>query len=119
MLAAAERRSEALVSKDLEALSLLLHPNFVYVDASGQVLDREQYFDLYVRPEEVQWASQVIDAPVLADGGTVAVLTCLVHDVAHFGNQNLDETFRSTFTWIQTDRGWQCLAGHTSRLQQL
>ena len=97
-------------------LQELLHPDFVYVNASGLVLDRDQYLDRYVRPDEVQWTSQTIEAPRIVDVGSVAVLTCLVHDVARFRDDHMDETFRSTLTWIRTDDGWQCLAGHTSRL---
>ena len=116
VLAAARRRSAALVDKDIDALLELLHPDFVYVNASGQVLDRDQYLDLYVRPAEVQWTSQTLESPHVVQVGSVAVLTCLVHDVARYRDDHLDETFRSTLTWIRTDDGWQCLAGHTSRL---
>ena len=34
------RRSAALVNKDIAALTALLHPQFLYVNSSGQVLDR-------------------------------------------------------------------------------
>jgi ketosteroid isomerase-like protein len=115
VLAAAQRRSEALVHKDVEALLALLHPDFVYVNASGQVLDRDQYLDLYVRPVEVRWVSQSIEEPRIAEAAGAAVLTCLVRDVARYYDQEMNETFRSTLTWIRTDDGWQCLAGHTSR----
>lgn len=116
VVAAARRRSQALVSKNIAALSALLHPSFVYVNASGQVLDREQYLDQYVRPDGVRWMSQDIAEPVVADGGPVAVLTCLVHDVARYFEHDLDETFRTTLTWVKVDQQWQCLAGHTSHL---
>src|SRR5262245_32362607 len=116
VLDAARRRSVALINKDVEALLTLLHPSFVYVNASGQVLNREQYLDQYVRPAEVRWISQEIGEPVLAEGGAAAVLTCLVHDVARYFDHELDETFRSTLTWVKTANGWQCLAGHTSHL---
>ena len=50
VLEAAQRRSDALVAKDLDALDTLLHPNFTYVNTSGQVLSRQQYLDNYVIP---------------------------------------------------------------------
>jgi ketosteroid isomerase-like protein len=114
VLDAARRRAEALTNKDIDALLALLHPNFVYVNASGQVLDRDQYLDAYVRSEQVRWTSQVMTEPRLADGGATVVLTALVHDVARFGDQLLDETFRTTLTWVDSGSGWQCLGGHTS-----
>jgi hypothetical protein len=115
VLAAAERRSAALVHKDVAALLALLHPDFMYVNASGHVLDRDQYLDRYVRPVEVQWASQTLEEPRIVKASGVAVLICRVRDVARFHDRHMDETFRSTFTWILTDQGWRCLAGHTSR----
>ncbi len=116
VLDAARRRAEALINKDIDTLLTLLHPSFMYVNASGQVLDRHQYLGLYVRPEQVRWTSQVMTEPRLAGGGATVVMTCLVHDVARFGDQVLDETFRTTLTWVDGGTDWQCLAGHTSRL---
>jgi hypothetical protein len=114
VLDAIRRRSEALVTKDTPALLALHHPAFVYVNASGEVLDRDEYLDRYVRPEDVRWVSQTVrDARVTEAGGT-AVVTFLVHDVARAGDDELDATFRSTQTWVWSDEGWRCLAGHTS-----
>jgi hypothetical protein len=116
VLDAARRRSAALVSKDVDVLVALLHPDFLYVNASGAVLTREEYLDNYVRSPDVRWASQEIEQPRIVSYGTVAVLTCLVHDVAVFLGQDLDRRFRSTLTWIKVGEDWQCLAGHTSSL---
>ena len=128
VLAAARRRSAALVAKDLDALQTLLHPAFVYANASGQVLGRDEYLELYVRPPGIRWTSQTLLEPRVAISGSTAVVTCLVHDVVRFrestassdaGAQEedvLDETFRTTATWIRTVAGWQCLAAHTSTI---
>jgi hypothetical protein len=114
VLDAIRRRSDALVTKDTEALLALHHPAFVYVNASGEVLDRDEYLDRYVQPDDVRWISQTVrDARVTEAGGT-AVVTFLVHDVARIGDHDLDETFRGTQTWVRSDEGWRCLAGHTS-----
>jgi hypothetical protein len=114
VLDAAQRRSAALVSKDIATLSALLHPDFLYVNASGTVLTREEYLDNYVRSPDVRWASQTIEQHQVVCGVNVAVVTCLVHDVAHFSGEDVDHAFRSTLTWIKVDEDWQCLAGHTS-----
>ena len=116
VLDAAQRRSVALINKDVEKLLELLDPNFIYVNANCQVLTREQYLDLYVRSKEVEWISQEIDDPRVIERSNTAVLTCLVHDVARFGDVDLDETFRSTFTWVKPEHDWRCLGGQTSRL---
>jgi hypothetical protein len=113
LLDALRRRSAALISKDVDGLLGLLHPDFVYVNASGWVLTRDEYLDHYVRPEVVRWIRQDLHEPVIAMSGGTAVVTFLVHDVARFGDMVLDETFRSTLTWIQVNDAWACLGGHT------
>jgi hypothetical protein len=120
VLDAIRRRSDALVTKDTETLLALHHPGFVYVNANGDVLDRDAYLDRYVRPAEVRWISQTVQDARVTEAGTlsdttVAVVTFLVHDVARAGDYQLDETFRSTQTWVRTEEGWRCLAGHTSQ----
>jgi hypothetical protein len=114
VLDAVHRRSQALITKDIEALLALHHPDFLYVNASGEVLDREHYLDRYVRPDEVRWTSQTIGDARVVESGATAVVTLLVHDVARAGDYELDDTFRSTQTWIRADGGWRCLAAHTS-----
>ncbi len=116
VLDAARRRSAALVNKDIDALTALLHPQFLYVNSSGQVLDRAQYFDVYVLPENVQWTKQDIHQPKITGTDQAAVLTCLVHDVFSFKDHDLDTTFRSTLMWLHTEEGWRCLGGQTSQI---
>ena len=115
VLEAARRRSAALVAKDVPALLDLMHPAFLYVSTGGEVLDREEYLDRYVRPDEVRWVSQTMSEMRVATAGATAVLTFLVHDVARSGEYELDETFRSMLTWVSTPDGWRCLGGHTAR----
>jgi hypothetical protein len=114
VLEAIRRRSDALVTKDTDVLLALHHPGFVYVNASGDVMDREEYLDRYVRADDVRWVSQTVTDPRVTEAGGTAVVTFLVHDVARAGAYELDATFRSTQTWIRSDEGWRCLAGHTS-----
>jgi len=114
VLEAAHRRSEALVARDPATLSQLLHEDFLYVTANGDMLGREEYLDRFVRNEQVAWVSQTIHEPRVTATASTAVVTSLVHDVATFGSHELDATFRSTQTWVATDVGWQCLAAHTS-----
>jgi len=117
-LAAIQRRSAALVSKDVDALLELLHPSFIYINADGQVLDRDEYLDLYVHAEAVRWLRQDIHEPQIVESGDTVVVTYLVHDVARYEGEELDQTFRSTLTWINRGRTWQCLGGHTSHLPE-
>ena len=117
VLAAAGRRSDALVGKDIETLLTLMHPDCLYMNSHGEVLNRDEYIDAFVRPDEVRWTSQTLREPRLACAGGTVVLTCLVHDIGTFFGKTLDSSFRSTSTWIATPDGWRCLAIHTSHAE--
>jgi Domain of unknown function (DUF4440) len=117
VLAAARRRSDALVSKDIDVLLAIMHPDCFYVSSRGTVFSRDEYIDAYVRSDEVRWSSQTLFEPRFASVGGAVVLSCLVHDVGVFSSQALDATFRSTSTWIPTPEGWRCLAIHTSQVE--
>jgi ketosteroid isomerase-like protein len=111
----ARRRSDALVAKDADALRRLLHEDFLYVTATGDVVDREEYLGRFVLDEQVRWLSQTLHEPRVAVAGDTAVITGLVHDVAQWGDNAVDATFRTTMTWVRAGGGWRCLAGHTSQ----
>jgi ketosteroid isomerase-like protein len=117
VLAAARRRSDALVRKDIETLLALMHPDCLYISSRGAVFGRDEYLDTYVRADDVRWSSQTLRQPRFASAGETTVLTCLVHDVGTFFGQALDDSFRSTSTWISTENGWQCLAIHTAQAE--
>ena len=106
-------RSQALVQKDAHTLDRILAPEFVYTNASGQVLDKATYLRLYVHAPEVQWLSQELDEVQVHVFDSAAVLTCRVHDRARYGEQILDVRFQSTYVYVKTSAGWQCVAGHT------
>lgn len=116
MLAAAKRRSDALVAKDVQILVAIMHPDCLYINSQGTVLSRDEYIDTYVRSDEVRWSSQTLLEPRFASTGEAVVLTCLVQDVGAFFGQPLDAEFRSTSTWIPTVDGWRCLGIHTSQI---
>lgn len=114
LLRVARARSEALVRRDEPALDRILADDFVYTNASGEVLDKATYLSRYVRDPEVRWLAQDLDDVAIRVSGDTAVLTFRVHDRATFGAHALDARFRSTFVYVRTAGGWRCVAGHSS-----
>jgi ketosteroid isomerase-like protein len=110
----AQVRSDALVARDEGALTSILAEGFIYTNASGEVLDRAQYLERYVRSPSVRWHAQELEDVAVHRFGETALLTARVHDRATFGTQELDAWFRSTFVYVKTANGWQCVAGHSS-----
>lgn len=107
------RRSAALVARDRETLEALLDPAFVYTNASGRRLGRDEYFALYVEPATLTWIAQRLDDLDVVVHGDTAVATCRVHDRARFGDDELDAHYRSTWVFARVAGRWWCLAGHT------
>ena len=109
----ARERSLALVEKDARALDRILAPEFIYTNASGQVLDKATYLARYVESPEVQWLSQELDDVQVQVFGDAAIVRCRVHDRARYGEHLLDARFQSTYFYVKRSAGWQCVAGHT------
>lgn len=111
-------RSAALVARDIPTLERLLHPDFVYVNAWGEVRDKASYLGRFAASDGgPRWERQDVSEVVVRLQGACAVVTCRVHDVAHWGDDTLDAVFRSTFVYIETADGWRCLHGHTSPIE--
>lgn len=118
VIAAARRRSAALVAGDATALGALLTDDFAYVNSAGHLLDRASYLRAYVTSGETRWIRQELDDFHVRVAGDVAVLICRVRDVASFeGEAPTDTRARSTQVWRRTADGWRCMSIQTTRLE--
>ena len=111
VLDAAERRAAALVAGDRDVLTELMHPSLQWTTFTGEVLSREQYIAGNTEGD-LRWRSQRLDDAVVAVAGDTAVLTALVIDQVTRDGQDVAFALRLTQTWVRTQSGWQCLAGH-------
>lgn len=110
-------RSAALVAGDVPALERILHPEFIYVNSQGIKTTRAEYLGRFANPDGgPKWEKQDLSEIEIHVHGDTAIVTCRVHDVAHWGEHHLDSEFRSTFVYIQSADGWRCVAGHTSEI---
>jgi hypothetical protein len=114
LLTAAESRAAALVDQDPEALAAMLHPDFLYVTASGQRLDRAGYVT-FCLDSGIRWQSQHLTGVATRIVGTTGVLAGdVVDDVILEGvPQQWRLTTTQTYVW---DQAWLYLAGHTAPL---
>jgi hypothetical protein len=111
VLAAAQRRAQALVDCDSTTLTALHHPDLRWTTFLGDVLDR----DGYVRGNthgSLVWRAQRLEAPIVVVDGDTAVLTAVVHDEVERDGASETLSLRLTQTWVRTTDGWKCLAGH-------
>ena len=92
----------------------MLAPDFVYTNANGAVMGKRAYLRAYVLNPSVVWRSQKLRNVRVRVSGDTAVLTAGVHDVARFGDHDLDANHRTTQVYVRRKGCWQYLAGHTS-----
>ena len=111
ILAAAERRSQALVDRDAEALRALHHPDLRWTTHRGEVRDRERYIEGNTAGELVWRAQSLSDADVVSVGDA-AVLTAVVHDEFERAGEPGAHAMRLTLVWIEHEGTWRVLAGH-------
>jgi hypothetical protein len=111
ILAAAERRSQALVDRDAEALRALHHPDLRWTTHRGEVRDRDRYVEGNTAGDLVWRAQSLSDADVVAVGAT-AVLTAIVHDEYERAGEPGEHSMRLTLVWVEYEGTWKVLAGH-------
>jgi hypothetical protein len=100
LLAAVQRRAEALGSGRAEELAAVLHPDFHWTSHRGEVFDRDRY-------------AQQIEDPQCDVVGAVGVVRCLVLDEVERDGVRLTFRMPVTQTWVRDEAGvWTCLAGH-------
>ena len=111
ILAAAERRSRALVARDADALRALHHPDLRFTTHRGDVRDRDAYIRGNTEGDLVWRDQRLTDVDVVAVGDT-AVLTALVHDEFERAGEPGAHNMRLTLAWVREDGTWRVLAGH-------
>jgi ketosteroid isomerase-like protein len=111
VLAAAERRAQALAAGDAESLRELLHPHFRWTSFKGEVFDRDSYIASNTAGT-LRWREQRLqDVEVMVTGDTATLLALVTDDVERDG---ANETYqlRLTQVWLRERGRWSCLAGH-------
>ncbi|HET9945978.1 MAG TPA: nuclear transport factor 2 family protein [Actinomycetes bacterium] len=116
VLAAAERRADALAARDARVLNDLMHPSLQWTTHTGAVLTREQYV-VGNTEGALRWRSQRLAEPRVVVVGDTAVLTALVTDDVTRDGRDQTFTLRLTQTWVRSSEGWQCLAGHAATVE--
>jgi hypothetical protein len=110
---AATARGRALGGQDWDAFASLLHEDFVYTNAQGIRIGRDEYL-AFVRDGRLRWREQRLDDVQVAAAGGVAVLTGTVVDDVLADGEPYELRFVTTQTYVETAGGWLYLAGHTA-----
>ena len=109
----AKRRADALATADWQTVAAQLHPQFIYVNANGDRLDREAYLG-FLRDGPVRWNRQALEEMEVIETGPVAVLLATVVDDVVWNGEPARWTFVTTQTYVSDRDMWSYLAGHTA-----
>lgn len=111
ILQAAQERAAALIARDAAALGRLLHPALRWTTFRGEVLDKESYIAGNTGGD-LRWFDQRLEDVDILIAGDTAVVVAVVVDKVERGGVPASFRLRLTQTWVKTESGWLCLAGH-------
>lgn len=108
--------TDALRRCDQEVLSRLLAPDYRFTSARGDTWGWGQAVAEMTDPRfEIQDIRVEVEGVVPLHGA--GIVTGRSEVDGRIGSQILSGVFRFTHVWRQSGKGWQIVAGHTSRVQ--
>jgi hypothetical protein len=108
-------KADALVRRSADDLATLLHPDFVYVNASGRKLDKAAYIDVGCISGRLIFRDQQVSELDVRQFDDFAVATMLLSDRFVFEGKEVSETYRSLCVFSKKAGHWQWIAGQTMR----
>src|SRR4030095_628483 len=87
-------KADALVRRSADDLATLLHPDFVYINASGRKLDKAAYIDVGCISGRLIFRDQQVSELDVRQFDDFAVATMLLNDRFVFEGKEASETFR-------------------------
>jgi len=106
-------KADALVRGAADDLAALIHPDFVYVNASGVTLDKAGYIQTYCSSGKVVFSEQQFSDLVARQFDGFIVATLIVRDRFSVGGRDVAGTYRSLCVFSNAGERWQWVAGQT------
>ena len=107
-------KADALVRRDADALSALIHAGFVYVNASGRSFDKAGYVETYCTSGRVVFLSQQVSEIQVRPFDGFAIATMSLDDSFRTGGQVVTGRVRSLCVLSLVEGRWQWAAGQTA-----
>lgn len=106
-------KADAIVRRATDELALLLHPDFIYVNASGKTFDKAGYLDTYSGSGRIVFIEQRFNDLEVHEFAGFAEATLIVHDKFSIGGQDIRATYRSLCVFSDDKDRWLWAAGQT------
>ena len=108
-------KASALLRRSADDMAVLLHPDFVYVNAGGRKLDKAAYIDVGCTSGRLIFRDQQVSELDVRQFDDFAVATMLLADRFVFEGKEVSETYRSLCVFSKKAGQWQWIAGQTMR----
>ena len=112
-------RRDALLSKHAEALTQLLHPNYVYINSIGTMLGREEYVKFYCGSPEGKPSVTIRDMDMkevfFARIGETGFLIVHTHETFEFVGKVYEQDYRIQHVVLESPDGtWLFASGQST-----
>lgn len=110
-------KADALVRRSADDMAVLLHPDFVYVNAGGVKLDKAAYIDVGCTSGRLIFRQQQVSELEVRQFDDFAVATMLLNDqfFSVLEGREVFGTYRSLCVFSKKEGRWQWVAGQTMR----
>jgi ketosteroid isomerase-like protein len=103
----------ALEGRDVDALSRLLAPDYVFTSAQGETWRRDRAMADFADPR-LRVGHIRVDVDRVIALGEAGLVTGRSEVEGNIGKHSLSGVFRFTHVWRRSGGPWQIVAGHTS-----
>jgi hypothetical protein len=107
IVALAHASAHALARRDVEFFAQLLDEAFVYINANGEALSKQEYVQRYVAPPEAQWLSQALEEAQVRFSSAFL-----------WRREPFEGEYVTTRVYVRDGDQWRCVSGHTSQRTQ-
>lgn len=106
-------KTDALARRAADDFTALLHPDFVYANASGRKFDKAGYIDNNCISGRLVFHSQKVGELDVRSFGDTAVATMTLDDHFTFDGRDVKATYKSLCVFVRKDGRWLWSAGQT------
>lgn len=110
-------KADAVARRATDELALLLHPDFIYVNASGKMFDKVGYLDTYSDSGNIVFIEQRLSDLEVKEFTGFAVVTLTIHDKFIAGGRDVSATYRSLCMFSDDKGRWLWVAGQTMAIR--
>jgi len=106
------------VTRDVAVLRRIWAADFVYVEASGRVINKDEGIADVARITDKITSAELSNVKVrVYSAGTVAIVIAEYREKGRAKNgKAIDHKSRFTNVWVLLNGSWQCVSGHSSDL---